>query len=71
MSKARKVEEVLGQSLDRIVANDQTMYQALMRINQLLPKPKGAHSNALRKYYLFVNGKEFPHLRSFEQDNGA
>ena len=66
MSKARAVEKMLGENLDSVVNNDEKMYNALLIINTNMNNKSGAYSNALRKYYLFKNGKEFPRLSSYE-----
>ena len=67
MSRARKAEDVLGQQLDVIVSNDDMMYDSLMALK---PHEDPAHTpmqNAVRKYYKFVNGKEFPQLRYYRR----
>jgi hypothetical protein len=66
MSKARAVEKMLGENLDSVVNNDEKMYKALLLINTNMNNKSGAYSNALRKYYLFKNGKEFPRISSYE-----
>ena len=67
MARARKAESILGQQLDIIVADDDLMYDSLV---QLKPHEDPAHTpmqNALRKYYKFVNGKEFQQLRYYKR----
>lgn len=67
MSKARKVEELLGISLDKVVASDNLTYDSLVKL-KTLENPKNApFSNALRKYYIFRNGKEFPRLNNYKK----
>jgi hypothetical protein len=66
MSKARAVEKMLGENLDSVVNNDEKMYNALLLINTNMNNKSGAYSNALRKYYLFKNGKEFSRISSYE-----
>jgi hypothetical protein len=66
MSKARAVEKMLGENLDSVVSNDEKMYNALLLINANLNNKNGAYSNALRKYYIFKNGREFPRISSYE-----
>lgn len=64
MVRARKAEGILGMSLDTVVASDDTMYDALIKLRQC-QNEVSTHSpmqNALRKYYIFKNGKEFPRL---------
>jgi predicted DNA-binding ribbon-helix-helix protein len=65
MSKARKIEQHFYMSLDAVVADDNMMYDILSRIKNELSDYNGAISNALRKYYLFVHGHEFPRLCDF------
>lgn len=65
MSKARAVERQLQVSLDYIVANDQRMFEALQKLNNEMNNKNGAYSNALRKYYLFKNNKEFPRIKDY------
>ena len=66
MSKARAVEKMLGENLDSVVNNDKRMYNALLAINSNMKNGNGGYSNALRKYYLFKNGTEFPRLVNYE-----
>jgi len=62
LSKARLVERQFEASLDSIVADDNLMFQTLCRIKKEMNDTNGNISNAVRKYYLFLNGKEFPPL---------
>lgn len=67
MSKARKAETILGRQLDTIVSDDDLMYDALVALK---PHEDPAHApvqNAVRKYYKFVNGKDFPQLRHYKR----
>lgn len=67
MSKARKVEDILGKELDVIVSEDDLMYDSLVALQ---PHEDPAHTpmqNALRKYYKFINGKEFPKLKQYRR----
>lgn len=66
VSKARAVEEMLGENLDYIVADDDRMYNALLLINSNMNNSNGAYSNALRKYYIFKNQKEFPRISNYK-----
>lgn len=66
LSKARAVEEMLGENLDFIVTNDDKMYNALLLINSNMNNGNGAYSNALRKYYIFKNQKEFPRISDYK-----
>lgn len=66
ISKARSVENMLDENLDFIVSDDNRMLKALLKINENMNNKNGAYSNALRKYYLFKNEKEFPRLSRFK-----
>jgi hypothetical protein len=67
MSKARSIENHLNVNLDVVVNNDRLMYQTLLRIQKELNDHNGATQNALRKYYIFVNGKKFPAVKTYEK----
>jgi hypothetical protein len=67
MSKARSVENHFDINLDGVVSNDQLMYETLLRIQVELNDKNGAVQNALRKYYIFANGKKFPMIKTFEK----
>lgn len=67
MTKARKVEQHFNVSLDSVVADDNKMFDILWRIKKELNDSNGAISNALRKYYLFANGREFPKLSDYRR----
>ena len=62
MSKARMVERHFNMSLDSIVADDNLMYEILLRIKQEMKDTNGNISNAVRKYYHFTTEKSFPPL---------
>ena len=67
MAKARKAEAILGKPLEAIVSDDDTMYDSLMALK---PHEDPAHTpmqNAVRKYYKFCKGKEFPQLRYYNR----
>lgn len=59
MTKARKIEQHFNVSLDS------QMFDFLCRIKKELNDSNGAISNALRKYYLFLNGRDFPKLSNY------
>lgn len=65
MTKARKIEQNFDVSLDAIVVDDGKTFELLSRIKSELGDSNGAISNALRKYYLFTNGREFPRLSEY------
>ena len=66
VSKGNAVEELLGKSMDTIVSNDETMYQALVDLEKYDDPKRNPRQNALRKYYEFVNGREFPKKKAYE-----
>ena len=70
ITKARAIEKHFEQSLDNIVSCDNSMYQTLLRIKAEMKDTNGTVSNALRKYYIFVNGKQFPSLVDYEKTKG-
>ena len=70
MTKARLIERHFSMSLDDIVIDDETMYRILMQTKAELKDTNGTISNALRKYYVFSNGKQFPVLSKFESQRG-
>jgi hypothetical protein len=64
MTRARNAEGILGTSLDVIVASDNSMYDALIRLKEN-GDTRGNIQNAVRKYYIYKNGTEFPQLRYY------
>lgn len=66
ISKALKVEKDLGVNLDEVVKDDELMYKVLLRIQREMNEHNGVYQNAVRKYYLYRNGKEFPRLQIYE-----
>ncbi|MDD4402048.1 MAG: hypothetical protein PHI24_09295 [Desulfitobacteriaceae bacterium] len=67
MTRARKIEQHFNITLDSIVADDNKMFDILCRIKKELNDSNGTISNALRKYYLFANGREFPKLSDYRK----
>ena len=67
VTKAKLIERYFGTPLDFIVSNDEMMYNTLLRIKAEMKDPNGTVSNALRKYYQFVNDKMFPTLAEYRQ----
>ena len=65
MAKARKAEVLLGESLDVVVSNDDTMYEALCSLRLQEDPAHTPMQNAVRKYYKFVHGREFPQLKDY------
>lgn len=68
-SRARKVESDLGVNLDEVVKDDQGTYELLKRIKSEMNEHNGNYQNAVRKYYIFINNKEFPPLNSYISKN--
>lgn len=64
VARALKVEREFNINLDDVVKNDEAMYNLLLQIQEKLNDKQyhNTYQNAVRKYYLFVNGKEFPRL---------
>jgi SMC interacting uncharacterized protein involved in chromosome segregation len=69
VAKALKVEREFNIDLDNVVKNDEDMYNLLLQIQEKFSDKlyHGNYQNAVRKYYLFVNGKEFPRLKQYEK----
>ena len=65
ISEGRKAENILKASLDIVVSNDDTMYEALLILRSMEDPAHGPMQNAVRKYYKFVNNKDFPRLKSY------
>ena len=61
---AKEAEAVLQTQLDAIVADDDRMYEALIELKKH-DSIRGKMQNALRKYYIFCNGKEFPRIKRY------
>jgi hypothetical protein len=70
LSKARAVEDKMAVNLDSVVSDDRETYRVLRRIPAELHETNGTYQNAVRKYYLFANGREFPTLNQFEKRYG-
>lgn len=69
IAKALAVERELNVNLDKVVKNDEDMYKLLLEIQDKLNDGKyhNVHQNAVGKYYLFVNRKEFPRMKQYEK----
>ena len=50
-----------------VVADDDLMYDSLMKLKPLENPKKNPMQNALRKYYYYRNGKEFPRLNNYQR----
>ena len=64
--KLNEAEEYIGKSLDAVVAEDNEMYRALIKLQEVDDPVHTPRQNALRKYYAFKNGKEFARLSKFQ-----
>lgn len=62
VAKALLVENELNVNLDEVVVCDEKMYSLLLQIQKVLQgkESHNVHQNAVRKYYLSKNKKEFP-----------
>lgn len=67
ISRAIKAELLLNASLDEIVASDDRMYHALCLLNEHPAESNGNLQNAVRWYYKFTNGNEFPRLLTYKR----
>jgi len=67
ISKGKLIERHFDESLDSIVNDDDKTYKALLRIKSEMKDQNGTVSNALRKYYVFINGKAFPVLSDYKR----
>lgn len=68
VAKALKVERDLKVNLDSIVSDDEKTYRLLLQIREQMNEANGVYQNSVRKYYLFVNGKEFPRISDYEKN---
>jgi hypothetical protein len=68
VAKALIVEREMNVELDDVVTNDDKMYRLLTKVQTELNDKEyhGVYQNAVRKYYLFINGKEFPTLKRYK-----
>lgn len=65
LSKARKAEEVLKESLDVVVSDDDRMFEALEELQHHENPKTNPMQNAVRKYYKFKNEREFPRKKDY------
>ena len=66
-SKAKDVIKIIGKDLDIIVADDEEMYHAILELEQIDDPAHKPRQNALRKYYTFRNGRDFPRIADYEK----
>ena len=67
VAKANAAERILGYSLDIAVSNDDKMYDSLIALQEYENPKHNPMQNAVRKYYIFKNGKDFPQLRYYKK----
>ena len=61
LRRAGVVENAYGRSIDELVQDDATMYQALKDLEWKISKDDlDNHQNTLRHYYEMVHGHKFP-----------
>ena len=65
ISKGKKAEEILSMDLDDVVSSDDSMLSALEKLQEHEDPTHNSMQNAVRKYYIFRNGKEFPRKKNF------
>lgn len=68
LSRANKAENLIPVDLDTAVADDEEMYKALLKIRG--HDTNGNLQNAVRLYYEYRNGRQFPRLREYEKLTG-
>lgn len=67
VAKANAAERIIGYSLDVVVSDDDKMFDALVALQPHENPKHNPMQNAVRKYYIFKNGKEFPQLRYYKK----
>ena len=67
MAKARKAEQILKTDLDNIVCDDNKMFDSLNVLQKYEDPAHNPMQNSLRRYYEFINKREFPQLRIFKK----
>lgn len=70
LTKGRKAEDILGESLDAVVSDDRKMYEALVKLQAHENPKSNPMQNVVRHYYSFCNGKAFPSKKDYERQNG-
>ena len=66
-SKVKDVIKIIGKDLDEIVADDEEMYRAILVLEEIDDPAHKPRQNALRKYYTFRNGQDFPRIADYEK----
>ena len=67
ISRAYKGEEILGYSFEEAISTDKKMYESLIKLKPYENPKKNPIQNSLRKYYIYIKGKEFPRLSEYEK----
>ena len=67
ISKCYKAESILNKDLDLVVKDDKLMYDSLLTLKAFENPEHAVLSNAVRKYYIAVNNKEFPKLEDYKK----
>ena len=62
---AKRAQTLLGRDLDDVVSDDDVMYQSLKDLRKSDSQAHAPMQNAVRKYYKFRNGKEFPRMKEY------
>ena len=62
----QEADDYIGKSVDEVVADDSEMNNALIKLQEVDNPAHTPRQNALRKYYTFKNGKEFPRLNKYK-----
>ena len=62
---ARNAEKIIGTDLDSVVCDDDATFDALTKLKNSDSKAHAPLQNAVRKYYKFRNGKEFPRMKNY------
>lgn len=70
MTKGRKAEDILGKSLDTVVADEQAMYDALVKLQAHENPKSNPMQNVVRHYYRFCNERDFPSKKEYERQHG-
>lgn len=65
LSRARRVERILREDLDTVVASDDRTYAALLALKSCPQERNGGLQNALRWYYRAANDRDFPKLGDY------
>ena len=67
IAKAKAAETILNMELDQVVSDDDLMYDSLVKLSYNEDPAHTPMQNAVRKYYKFINGKEFPRMKNYRR----